>query len=136
MLFCVDGNNSVKWIPHQAPAVQKPEDDNITVGVNNEHPDSQKVEGDYHLSWKIVDHWVGARRLLTSCSWSLDSRCIRFTACGANTHWQLSLQMAMTPPSSAKIIGRTWLRSLLLKCGAFLMRQVYFWHSVNTDLFW
>lgn len=57
MLFCMDGNNSVKRIPCQAPGVQKPEDDDITVGVNNERPDSRKVEGDYYLSRKIVDRW-------------------------------------------------------------------------------
>ena len=57
MLFCMDGNNLVKRIPRQAPGVQKPEDDDITVGVNNERPDSRKVEGDYYLSRKIVDRW-------------------------------------------------------------------------------
>ena len=57
MLFCMDGNNLVKRIPRQAPGVQKPEDDDITVGVNNECPDSRKVEGDYYLSRKIVDRW-------------------------------------------------------------------------------
>ncbi|KIJ89764.1 hypothetical protein K443DRAFT_15807 [Laccaria amethystina LaAM-08-1] len=57
LLFCMDGNNSVKRIPRQAPGIQKPEDDDITVGVSNKRPDLRKVEGDYYLSRKIVGCW-------------------------------------------------------------------------------
>ena len=133
----MDGNNLVKQIPHQAPGVQKPEDDNITVGVNNECPDSQKVEGDYYLSQKIVDCWgkESIDKLLLEPGFEVHFQ-PKHLLCWSNTHQQHSLQMVMTPPSSVRIIGRTWPRSLWLECGAFLMRQGFFWHSVDMGSFW
>jgi hypothetical protein len=137
LLFCMDGNNSVKRIPRRAPGVQKPEDDDITVGVSTEHPDLRKVEGDYYLSQKIVDRWgkESIDKLLLEPGFEVhfQPKCLLRWA---NAHQRHSLQIATTPPSSARIIGRTWLRSLRLECGAFLMRQGFFWCSADTGSFW
>ena len=137
LLFCMDGNNSVKRIACWAPGVQKPEDDDITVGVNNKHPDSWKVEGDYYLSWKIVDDWgkESIDKLLLEPGFEVHFQ-PKHLLHWFNTHWWHSLQMATTPPSSARIVGKTWPSSLQLECGAFLMRQGFFWCSVDMGSFW
>ena len=137
LLFCMDGNNSAKRIPRRAPGVQRPEDDDIAVGDNNERPDSRKVEGDYYLSRKRVDRWDKEviHKLLLEPGFEVRLR-PEGLLYWANTHRHHRLQMAMTSPSSARIVGRTWPRSLLLECGAFLTRQAYFWRSVDMDLFW